>query len=94
MKVYSPLANLNLHIGAIKRSGNSISIIASEESSLPTEVIATPADILRITGAVLSSPSLWLYLLALPYHWWRAKKTGLADGPDRIADAGNINKPW
>ena len=94
MKVFSPLANLDLHIGTIKRSGNNISVIASEESSLPTEVIATPSDVLRVIGSMLTSPSLWLYLLLLPFHWWLAKSAQDVDGPGQATDATNINKPW
>ena len=94
MKVYSPLANLDLHIGSIERQGNNIRVIASEESSLPAEVIAAPSDILRVIGSMLTSPSLWLYLILFPVYWWRSRKgIGEVTGNDDMS-AANINKPW
>ena len=80
MKVNSPLANLELHIGTIERRGRNLVMTASDESSIPTRVIVSPPDMVRIIATGLKSPSLWGYVLLLPFLLLRS---------DRPADEGS-----
>lgn len=104
MKVISPLANIVVYIGAMKRHGHNLYILASDKSSLPVKIILSPSDALSMIWAAAKSPSTWLFILLLPFHFFCDKLCPKKDGraPDSQDDtqsdsdyaSDTINKPW
>jgi len=104
MKVISPLANIIVYIGAMKRHGHNLYIMASDKSSLPVKIILSPHDALSMIWAAAKSPSTWLFILLLPFHFLCHKlcpqKHGRTpDSQDEAQSDGTyagdtLNKPW
>lgn len=95
MKVSSPLANLDIRIGAIARHGNDLIITSGAESSVPTVIVVSAREALGILGKLLSGSGL-LFAVGLPFFWLRQRlKGGAAEAPiDERTTTPNINKPW
>jgi len=100
MKVISPLANIVVYIGAMKRRGHNLYIMASDKSSLPVKIILSPSDIINMLWAAAKSPSTWLFILLFPFHFLchkadkksSHKQNELQNDSNYASD--NINKPW
>lgn len=95
MKVVSPIADLDVFIGSMRRSGNDLVIRSSEDSTIETQVTISASDILATLGALLRSPSALVYVLLFPFFLIRG---WLGSESDEIARNGPgpdpINKPW
>ena len=97
MKVQSPLATLDIGIGAARRNGNDLVLTSRAGGSMETMITVSAAEVLRTVGTILASPSALIFVLGLPFFWLRqrlgrgsASTTGEA-GVRRTVD---INKPW
>lgn len=94
MRVVSSLADIDFAIGRIARAGHDLVIESSDDSTIATKVTVTPADALRSIGALLTSPSVWLFLATLPFAAFRRPAIGTNDAwQDRRRRTG-LNKPW
>jgi len=78
MKVVSKLANVDFHIGRVKREGDGIVIFSDPDKSMPSKVYVSPEDVLRMLKAMFATPSSWLFLLLFPYYYVRARRSGKA----------------
>lgn len=94
MKVHSPIANMDLTIGRMRRVGNSLQLSAGEDSAIPAEVTIQPGEVFQALGRLLTSPSALLFIIGLPIFWLRQKMR-----PEQVAagsggTSADINKPW
>jgi hypothetical protein len=90
MRVKSDLADVDFHLGAIRRGGNGLVIVSSEGSSLPTVVEVGREDVLAGMAALLRSPSALWYVLTVPFR--RASVNAASSAASTAVDL--INKPW
>ncbi len=97
MKVQSPLANMEVVIGKVRRNGNDLVLSSGKDSSMDAVITISAAEVLRTTGAVLSTPSGLGFVLGLPFFWLR-QRLGWGASRDQAHNASlnpaNINKPW
>lgn len=97
MRVVSSLADIDFSIGRIGRAGRDLVIESSEDSTIATKVTITPHDALRSVGALLTSPSMWVFLLLLPFRG-RARggagRSGDTSDWERRRRRTGLNKPW
>jgi hypothetical protein len=97
MKVQSPLAELDIGIGAVSRSGNELVLRSRAGSSVDAVITVSAREVLRTIGTVLSSPGGLLFLVGLPYFCLRQRfATGSAAAAQDTGahGAADINKPW
>lgn len=94
MRVVSSLADIDFDIGHIARDGRDLVINSSEDSTIATKVTVTPQDAMRSIGALLTSLSVWRFLVSLPLAPFlrAASQTGKA-WEERRQRTG-LNKPW
>lgn len=91
MRVKSDLADVDFHLGSIRRSQRGLVIASREGSSLPTVVEVGREDVLAAMVAILRSPSALWYVLTVPFR--RAQKDQTA-GNAVTTVVDEINKPW
>lgn len=95
MKVNSPLANMEIGIGEIRRRGHHLILRSEPGSSMDAEISVSASEVLRTIGRVLITPAGLLFVLGLPVFWLREK---LGSGTDVVAATAtrrpDINKPW
>lgn len=97
MRVSSPLANMDLAIDEVRRSGNDLVLRSRSGGSLDVEIRVSAAEALRTIGHVLATPPGLVFVLGLPVFWLR-QRLGLGVAGD--AGAGgpppgtDVNKPW
>lgn len=94
MRVVSSLADIDFAIGRIARAGPDLVIESSEDSTIATKVTVTPADALRSIGALLTSPSVWLFLVTLPFAVFGRRTTESSDAWQERRRRTGLNKPW
>jgi hypothetical protein len=98
MRVASPLANLDVGVGAVRREGNDLVLTSRDGDAVPTVITVSAREVLSTIGTVLASPSGLGFVLGLPFFWLRQRfgrnpgATGLAQR--RPGGAVDINKPW
>jgi hypothetical protein len=94
MRVISSLADIDFSIGRIARAGRDLVIESSADSTIETKVTVTPQDALRSVGALLTSPSVWLFLLALPLAPFRRAAARTGNAWEERRQRTGLNKPW
>ena len=95
MRVVSSLADIDFSVGKISRKGADLIIESSEDSTLPTKVTVTPRDAAKSVAKLLTSGSVWLFLLRLPFAAFGGSNTaGKADGWEERRRRTGLNKPW
>jgi len=94
MRVISSLADIDFSIGRVARAGRDLVIESSADSTIATKVTITPQDALRSIGALLTSPSVWLFLLALPLAPFRRTAAHTGDAWEKRRHRTGLNKPW
>ncbi|MGH6650597.1 MAG: hypothetical protein ACREB7_05625 [Sphingopyxis sp.] len=94
MRVVSSLADIDFAIGRIARAGGDLVIESSEDSTIATKVTVTPADARRSIGALLTSPSVWRFLVTLPFASSRRAAPGQGDAWAERRRRTGLNKPW
>jgi hypothetical protein len=99
MKVRSALADLEIEIDDIRRSGNELVLRSAAGSSLETVIIVSAREVVATLLKVLASPSALLFVLGLPFFWLRqtlgrTASPGAATGAARPPRPADINKPW
>ena len=98
MKVTSPLANLDVGIGAARREGNDLVLTSRDGDAVRTVITVSAREALSTIGTVLASPSGLGFVLGLPFFWVR-ERFGRGRGAASVAQrrpsgAVDINKPW
>lgn len=83
----SPLADLEVTIGELRREGSRLVVTSGAGSTLPATIYLQPHDVARAAGLVLRRPAVWAFLLALP--WLLRRKP-----PEAPAVARDVNDPW
>ena len=99
MKVRSALADLEIAIDDIRRSGNELVLRSAAGSSLETVITVSAREIVATLLKVIASPSALLFVLGLPFFWLRqtfsvAASPGTATRGARPPSPADINKPW
>lgn len=94
MRVASPLADIDFHVGRISRHDDGLLIESRADSSLPTRVIVSPDDARQVLKVLLRSPGVLGFALGLLF---RRGAGGAQSGDDawrrRRTEIG-VNKPW
>jgi hypothetical protein len=95
MRVSSPLANMDIGIGAVRRRGNDLVLTSGADSSVQTVIVVSAREALGILGKIVSGSGL-VFALGLPFFWLRqALGLGAAEASAKEeATPANINKPW
>ncbi len=96
MKVRSPLANMDLSVGAIGRRGNDLILSSGADSSMDATIIVSAREVVSVLWKMLSSRGGLVFTLGLPVFWLR-QTLGVGAAPAGAHDApaqANINKPW
>jgi hypothetical protein len=97
MKVRSPLADMDIGIGEVRRKHNELVLKSGPGSSMDAVITVSAREVFHILRAVLSSPSGLVFVCGLPFFWlrqvfgWGETAGAAADSSARPAD---INKPW
>ena len=94
MRVISSLADIDFGIGRVARVGRDLVIESSADSTIPTKVTVTPRDALKSLGALLVSPSVWLFILLLPFAGLAGGRRQEGDAWTRRREQTGLNKPW
>jgi hypothetical protein len=99
MKVQSPLANMDIRIGAVRREGNELLLQSAPGSSLEATIAVSAREALSILGRVLGSGGGLMFVLGLPFFWLRQVLAGGRREATPTAGANtpvqsDINKPW
>jgi hypothetical protein len=95
MKVRSPLADMDVVVGRVRRSGNDLVLTSGPGSSMDATIIVSAREVVTTLLKVLTSPAGLLFVVGLPWFWFRqtfgrgsARDTTLSRAPR------DINKPW
>lgn len=105
MRVISPLADLDLEIGTMRREGNLLVVRSAPGVGIDTEVYVHPRDVWKMLKAVVCSRGALAFALFLPFFWWRARRqpdatqsgTTRSGTPPRAGggpDSSDPNNPW
>jgi hypothetical protein len=98
MRVVSSLADIDFGVGRVYRAGRNLIIESSADSTLATTVTITHGDALVSLGALITSPSAWLFLLRLPFAIFAGGSSGKAHSSasewDERRKHTGLNKPW
>jgi hypothetical protein len=87
MQVSSPLADLEVTIGAVRCEGNRLVVTSGAGSTMESTIRVHPRDVARLISQALAHPGVLAFVLLLPWHLWRASREPVAAAPD-------INNPW
>lgn len=94
MRVVSSLADIDFGIGRIARAGRNLVIESSAESTIATKVTVTPRDALKSIGVLLTSPSVWLFVLTLPFSAFAGQGETPGNAWAERRRRTGLNKPW
>lgn len=95
MKVRSALADLEIEIDEIRRTGNELVLRSAPDSSLETVITVSAREVVATLLKVLASPSALLFVLGLPFFWLRQTFGPATRGSaTRAPGPADINKPW
>lgn len=95
MRVSSPLANMDIGIGAVRRRGNDLVLTSRADSSVQTVIVVSAREALGILWKIVSGSGL-VFALGLPVLWLR-QTLGMGAAASSTQDdaaPANINKPW
>ncbi|MBS0612492.1 MAG: hypothetical protein JSS24_04905 [Proteobacteria bacterium] len=100
MRVTSPLADMQITVGAVHRDGSVLVLQSGAGSSLDTTICIGAREALRIVGRILGSTAGLSFVLGLPLLALR-RDAGTSAGAGGSASVGgaasagtDINKPW
>ena len=90
MKVRSPLANMDVSIGEIRRDGHELKLKAGPGSSIDADITVSAGEVLAILAKILTSGAGLAFVLGLPWFWLREKlgPSGRAQAASGSADRG------
>ncbi len=97
MKVRSALADMDVVVGDVRRTGNDLVLTSGPDSSIEAIITVSAREVVATLVKILTSPSGLLFLVGLPWFWLRqtlghGSSPGTTTSPaTRPAD---INKPW
>ncbi len=74
MRVRSKLADVEFRFGSIERKGNELIINSHPDQPMKSRVYVSPSDVLTVAGKLIATPAAWVFLLGLPYFWWKDRK--------------------
>ena len=97
MRVRSPLADMDVVVGDVRRAGDDLILKSSPDSSMEATITVSAREVVSTVLKVLTSPSGLLFVLGLPWFWLR-QTLGRGSAPDavrsRTGRPPDINKPW
>lgn len=76
MRVISKLAQIDFQFGQVTRDGNLLVIESHDDSKMPSTVYVSPQDVIEFLKRFLKSPRAILFVLGMPYFWYRWRKHG------------------
>lgn len=79
MRVRSKLADVEFRFGGIERKDNDLIINSHPDQTLKSRVYVSPEDVLTALGKIFTSPAAWIFLLGLPFFYWRSKNRKVED---------------
>ena len=74
MRVRSKMADVEFRFGSIERLDKELIINSHPDQTLKSRVYVSPGDALAALGKLLLSPAAWVFLLGLPYFWWKERR--------------------
>jgi hypothetical protein len=74
MKVKSRLADVDFQFGCIERKGHFLVISSHPSQSMKSKVYVSPQDVVSFLRRFVRSPSAWLFLLAFPFFYVKARR--------------------
>jgi hypothetical protein len=77
MRVKSRLADVDFQFGPIERNGHFLAISSRASQSMKSKVYVSPQDVVSFLGRSVRSPTAWLFLLAFPFSYLKARKIAL-----------------
>jgi hypothetical protein len=80
MRVRSKLADVEFRFGSIERKDNELIINSHPDQTMKSRVYVSPADVLTVLGRIVSTPGAWVFLLGLPFFYWRSEKRKVQSG--------------
>ncbi len=97
MKVNSTLADIDFDVGELRRSNGNLIIDSDANSTIPTQIVVTPADARATIRKFLFSSNVWKFLLTLPFAGRGTSDNRslnvTANWESRRSKRG-VNKPW
>ena len=81
MRVRSKLADVDFQFGDVKRDGDLLIINSHAESRMKSRVYVSPEDVTEFLKKFLVSPSAIVFVLALPFFWFRFRRTQKTKAP-------------
>ena len=94
MRVSSPLADIDFHVGRVRRDGGTLVIESRDDSSLPAAVTVNGDDARQVLRVFLGAPGVLLFALSLLWRSGGAASGDPAEVWRRRRQAVGINKPW
>ncbi len=97
MKVRSPLADMDVVVGDVRRAGNDLILTSAPDSSMEAVITVSAREVVTTLLKVLTSPSGLVFVLGLPWFWFRqtlGRGAASGTGPSRTGRSSDINKPW
>ncbi len=74
MRVRSKLADVDFQFGEVKREGDMLIINSHADARMKSRVYVSPDDVTTFLKKFLVSPSAIVFVLGLPYFWYRYRK--------------------
>ncbi|HNP35930.1 MAG TPA: hypothetical protein PKK10_08765 [Woeseiaceae bacterium] len=90
MRVNSKLAQIDFQFGKVAREGNLLLIKSDANSTMKSSVYVSPEDVVEFLKRFFVSPSAILFVLGLPWFFYRWRKSGRK----QTSAAGRQRKPW
>lgn len=74
MRIRSKLADVEFEFGEIVREGDRLVISSHPDARMKSKVYVAPSDVVAFLGRLVASPGALLFVVGLPFFWWRAKR--------------------
>jgi len=94
MRVVSSLADIDFAIGRIARAGRDLVVESAPDSTIATKVTVTPRDARRSLRVLLTSPSVWVFVLTLPFASLGGARPASGGAWEERRRRIGLNKPW
>ena len=95
MKVRSPLADMDVVVGRVRRAGTDLVLTSGPDSSMDATIIVSAREVVATLLKVLTSPSGLLFVIGLPWFWFRQTLgRGSSPGTTPSRAPRDINRPW
>ena len=76
MRVISKLAQIDFQFGKVTRDGNVLVIDSHADAKMHSTVYVSPQDVIEFFKRFLLSPRAIVFVLGMPFFWYRWHKHG------------------